>query len=340
MERHALPGEDLLRLPNCLPPLAGTVTRIRWLAALIGAFSLACSGDAAIPTSSSTPSEPQTAAPIDPAISTTATATAWRVEDFSKYGGSTATWSANPYGWRVEGPSWHHKEKIAIDTKELYNGHPTLRYDWPGPAGGGGWGGCNTDPAIVAAYKGPNGRELWIEVTHKFASNFSNKGPGCGSTAYKFLLMWRSIGDRYDIVNGVYNSWWSAGPQRPAYKVVSDGTGSWCSGYDSNCRWGYGPNQSRYLASLPGKQWDGLWHIYRVHIRISSSATTADGIYEVWVDGKQTVGRYGMTNAKADGTWSGRISEIYLGANSNSGTSTATKTWWGHLKIWSTNPGW
>ncbi len=267
----------------------------------------------------------------------------WLNEDFSTYGGSTATWKSNPRGWMIgSAPSWFHQEKIFIDTQQLYNGHPTLRYDWPGPAGGGGWGGCETDPAIVADYLAPNAREVWIEVAHKFRNDFNAQGPGCGSYGYKFLLMWRPTGDRFDIVNGNVGKWWSGGPQNPPYSGTAycDSNGCYCSGFDSNCRWGYGPNQSQYLPNVPGTQWDGLWHIYRVHLRISSSATTADGLFEVWVDGKQTVGKYNMTNATAAGTWSGRLSEIFLGSNSNSGTYTATQTWWGHLKVWTANPGW
>jgi len=264
----------------------------------------------------------------------------WRNEDFSTYGGSTATWKSDPHDWMLYGPSWFNQQQIFLDTQELYNGHPTLRYDWPGPAAGNGWGGCNTDKAIIADYKAPPAREVWIEVSHKFRSDFNDQGPGCGSFAYKFLLMWRPNGDRYDLINGVYGNWWSAAPQQPPYAQVCDASGCWCSGFDSNCRWGYGPNQSQYLANVPGKQWDGQWHLYRVHILISSCASCADGTYEVWVDGKQVVGRYKMANVKADGTWAGNLSEIFLGSNSNSGTATATQTWWGHLKIWTSSPGW
>jgi hypothetical protein len=264
----------------------------------------------------------------------------WRNEDFTTYGGSTTSWRSNPHGWMIGvPPTWFNQGKIALDGQELYNGHPTLRYDWPGPAEAG-WGGCSTDKAIVADYLAPATREVWIEVAHKFRSDFNNLGPGCGPSAYKFLLMWRPNGDRYDVINGVYGTWRSSAPQNPPYPMLPETTGSYCTGYDSNCRWGYGPNQSQYLPNIPGNQWDGQWHLYRVHIRISSSATTPDGVYEVWVDGRQVLGRYGMANAKADGTWTGRLNEIFLGSNSNSGTYAPTKTWWGHLKIWTSNPGW
>ncbi len=337
--------------PLTLRACAATRGRLRRLiAALIGATVIACGNEISEPAGNSTPSSTDdpagNSAPSstdDPTITAlTSSVAPWRTEDFTTYGGSTTTWKANPHGWMYSASSWMHQELVKLDTQTLYNGHPTLRYDWPGPPAGKPWGGCDTDPAISAAYKAPSPREIWIEVAHRFRADFNARGPGCGAYGYKLLLMWRPIGDRYDIVNGNYGNWWSGGPQNPAYSRAAycNSNGCYCSGYDSNCRWGYGPNQSQYLPNVPGKQWDGLWHIYRVHIRISSSATTPDGIYEIWVDGKKVVGRYGMKNAKADGTWSGRISEIALGSNSNSGTYVPTQTWWGHLKIWTSNPGW
>jgi hypothetical protein len=313
------------------------------VAALIGAVAIACGADT--PTSSPVEAAPETAPAADETPSITpltasASAAPWRVEEFNSYGGSTTNWRSDPHDWMVSPAAWNHQEKAFLDTQVLYNGHPTLRYDWPGPPAGKPWGGCSTDPAILASYKAPATREVWIEATHMFRKDFNNAGPGCGPRAYKFLMMWRPNGDRYDIINGVYGTWRSSAPQRPAYPKSPSTTGAYCTGYNSDCRWGYGPNQSQYLANVPGNQWDGLWHTYRVHIRISSSSTATDGIYEVWVDGKKVVGRYGMTNTKADGTWSGRLSEIYLGSNSNSGTYVPTKTWWGHVKIWTSSPGW
>jgi hypothetical protein len=261
------------------------------------------------------------------------------LEDFSSYGGSTATWKANPHDWMVGASSWMHQEQIHIDTQELYNGHPTLRYDWPGPGGGGGWGGCNTDPAITADYRGPTAREVWVEVVHKFRSDWNDRGPGCNFGEYKFLLLWRQS-DRFGIGNGHDGaSWWSASPQSPVF----DGYAPYCSteGGGENCRWGYGKDQEQYRATVPDRHWDGEWHVYRVHVRIPAVKGNADGIYEVWVDGVQTVGRYGRTFIdNANGEFTTRISEIMLGSNSNSGTLVPTQTWWGHLKVWTSNPGW
>ena len=285
----------------------------------------------------------------------------WRTEDFSTYGGNTATWKSDPHAWMVgEGDgTWFHQEQIHIDTQELYNGHPTLRYDWPGPgvrtitsgadAGKDYWAGCSTDPAIVADYKAPTGREVWIEVAHKFRSDFNNKPAGCGVSAYKFLLIWRPVGDRFDLVNNtILNTWGSDHPQMPPQSQVtsSDGNITYCADPNGgtegwHCALGYGANQSSLLPNVPGRQWDGQWHIYRFYVANSSSNTATDGAYVMWIDGKKVKEVRGINTTNTfTGKWSSTISEIFLGSNSNSGTATATATWWGHLKIYTGNPGW
>jgi len=267
-----------------------------------------------------------------------ASATPWRVEDFTTYGGSTSKWKSDPHDWMYSASSWMHQERIVLDTKNLYNGHPTLRYDWPGPAAGSPWGGCNTDPAIQASYKAPSNREVWIEVAHKFRSDWYPLGPNCNAGGYKLLLLWRES-DRFDIINFVNaKNWWSGSPQKAPYSGYS-----YCStsGAGENCRWGYGKDQSQFLSSLPGMHWDSQWHIYRVHLRIPAVKGNTDGIYEIWIDGKKVLNRYNRTFiANNTGAFLNHITSIALGSNSNSGTRVATQTWWGHLKIWTSNPGW
>ena len=263
----------------------------------------------------------------------------WLVEDFTSYQGSTARWRANPHGWRVgTGTRWFHQQKIFLDTLELYEGHPTLRYEWPGPAEPR-WGGCRTDPAIVASYQAPEAREIWVEVVHKFRRDWNNRGPGCKFGEYKFLLLWRKS-DRFGIGNGHDGAtWWSASPQSPVFP----GYEPYCSteGAGESCRWGYGQGQEQYRGSVPDRHWDGKWHVYRLHIRIPAVKGDTDGVYEIWVDGVQTVGRYGRTFINnRSGEFTGRVTEIMLGSNSNSGTLVPTQTWWGHLKIWTSSPGW
>jgi hypothetical protein len=312
----------------------------RLVAAVVGVTVIACgSNDLAAPPGSATEDTP--GMNDTPAITALTTSVApWRNEDFTTYGGSTNTWKLDPHDWMVSPSSWMHTEKIVLDTKMLYNGHPTLRYDWPGPAAGKPWGGCNTDPAISASYKMPAAREVWIEVVHKFRSDWNDRGPGCGFGEYKFLLPLRAADRMGGIGNGhLGSSWWSSSAQSPVFS----GFGTYCStgGVGENCQWGYGSGQSQYLASIPGKHWDGLWHTYRVHVRFPAIKGEKTGTFEIWVDGVKVLGRYNRTFINAsNGYFSPRFVELMLGSNSNSGTLVATQTWWGHLKIWTTSPGW
>jgi hypothetical protein len=304
----------------------------------------------------------------------------WLYEDFTSYSGSTSTWKANPHGWMAgTGTTWFNQQQIFLDTQELYNGHPTLRYDWPscghgtisltnttGDAGKDKWCGCMTDPAIVADYKMPAASEVWIEATHKFASDWDDRGwkqiqnadgswgafvdptftdPSamCAFGEYKFLLTLRTE----DRIGGIGNghegtSWWSATAQSPALQETLD-AGTHCSvgGVGENCQWGYGASQSQYLPTLPGRQWDGQWHTYRLHVRFPAVKGEATGVFEVWVDGVKTVGRYNRNFINnTTGYFANHFIELMLGSNSNSGTKKPTSTWWGHLKVWTSNPGW
>ena len=278
----------------------------------------------------------------------------WRTEDFSTYGGNTATWKSDPHAWMVgEGDgTWFHQEQIHIDTQELYNGHPTLRYDWPGPgvrtitsgadAGKDYWAGCSTDPAIVADYKAPTGREVWIEVAHKFRSDFNNKPAGCGVSAYKFLLIWRPVGDRFDLVNNtILNTWGSDHPQMPPQSQVtsSDGNITYCADPNGEpragtARSGMAPTSRRCCPMFRADSGMGSGTSTGSTSPTRRATRRTDGAYVMWIDGKKVKEVRGInTTNTSTGKWSSTISEIFLGSNSNSGTATATASWWGHLKI-------
>jgi hypothetical protein len=324
--------------------LAGNRFVIRRSALALGLLAAIACGDSAMEPAGSTGETTPDNPGVTPLTVSASAASPWRVEDFTTYGGSTTNWKNDPHNWMVTPSDWMHTEKITLDTKNTYNGHPTLRYNWPGPSAGKPWGGCNTDPAISSSYWAPSTREVWIEFVHKFASNWNDRGPGCAFGEYKFLLMWR-LSDRFDIINGHVGGgggsgiqWWSASPQKVPF---SGYTACSTAGSGENCRWAYGQGQSTFSTAIPGDHWDGQWHVYRVHLRIPATKGNTDGVYEVWVDGKKVLGRYNRTFINnATGAFLNKITSIQLGSNSNSGTYSATQTWWGHLKIWTSNPGW
>jgi hypothetical protein len=268
----------------------------------------------------------------------------WRNEDFSSYT-SDQHWQSDPWGWMITAPTWFNQYAIHIDRSVTYNGHPTLRMDWPNPPAGmtaSAW--CMTDITREAGYKAPDAPEVWIEYAHQFASNFNtnfnNAGGACSVAEYKFLMHWlKSPGTgRFDFTNGMWGfQWWGANP----YSTDQTAYGSNCSGLGWKCRLGYGDGQDVYRSSVPSTSlYDGQWHIYRVHVKLPNTMGEATGVLEFWIDGKLVKRLANQTFIRKDGSFGNRFEFFSLGGNSNSGTSQATAQWWGHLKIWTANPGW
>ncbi|MGH7628395.1 MAG: hypothetical protein ACREOF_03235 [Gemmatimonadales bacterium] len=266
----------------------------------------------------------------------------WRNETFSTYT-SDAHWRSDPWDWMPGAPTWWNQDAIHIDRSVTYDGHPTLRYDWPAPPDGDASYWCGKDITREAGYRMPDVPEVWIEVVHKFAPTFNtnstSSGGSCGVGQYKFLLIWRkwTSGDRFGLSNGTRGrEWWASHAQTAGETAF----GTNCSGIGWNCRLGYGTGQEQYLASVPGPLWDGQWHTYRVHIKLPTVKGENTGVHEMWIDGKLVKRVTGADFIRPDGQWSNRLDFIGLGSNSNSGTTQATSNWWGHLKVWTSNPGW
>lgn len=238
------------------------------------------------------------------------------------------------------------------------------------------WGGCFANQEIDARYLFPTlaegGGEVWFRILHKFAANWDDRGykqvdngdgtwgpfiqplTQCTASEYKFLLFFPNTGSRFDLINGhSASSWWAASPQTPkeddTIAICKDAQGGGhCSGGGNGCnnQLGWGDNlddqtQYRTLIGNIGKQWDGQWHEYWVHLKMSQSDTDFTGKYEIWIDGQKVLGRYNrLTKGAVDGILVRRIFTVALGSNCNSGTKEATSSWWGGIRIYTTNPGW
>ena len=270
----------------------------------------------------------------------------WRDETFSTYT-SDEHWRSNPWGWQSTAPDWYNQGAIHIDRSVTYNGHPTLRYDWPAPPYGDASNWCGKDITRAAGYKLPQVKEVWLEVAHRFATTFNtnviNHGGYCPVGEYKHVLIWRSgagASNRWSVSNGTYGSMrWSAHPSHNTQPTPN------CSGIGWKCRLGYGGSgtndQSQYLGNVPSSMhWDGQWHIYRFHIRLPQARGDNTGLYEIWIDGRLVKRVTGEDFISTDDVWTDYLSHVALGTNANAGTSQQTNTWWGHLRIWTSNPNW
>jgi hypothetical protein len=258
----------------------------------------------------------------------------WLDEDFSRYT-SMDHYKSNPFGWNVTPPSWAHQEQFSWGPG--YNGSKqSLQYNWPGVDRATT---CGSDYAITSIYKAPQVPEVWIEFVHQYATTFNtnttNVGGTCNFGEYKMLLLWRSVGDRFDLVNGHGGySWWSGNPQSP-YAVSTSTTPCSQAGSGGNCE------VTALGKGTSAMRWDGQWHVYRVHIKFNSAQGVKDGVFQIWVDGQlvKDLRNIDMTNY-SNGLWTNRLQSIMLGSNSNSGTSQPTYTRWGRVRVWTGSPGW
>lgn len=232
-------------------------------------------------------------------------------EDFSTYS-STSDLIANPRGVFKSNEDWN-PQKIVLDRSVGYGGSSrSMRYDFPAS-------GCGSKTISRGVKPIPSHtRELWLEVVARFAGNFSTLMPSSYNCSYapqyKFLFgVLPGGGGRFDVYAGTFGwRWDGAYPGKPgAY------TG---------------------LKSPFGNGFDGKWHTYRVHWKLSSSPTTSDGVYEMWMDGVKVVNGLGIrTDSKG---YPNEFYVIRLGANINNGPAQAQSVWWGMVRLYSGNPGW
>lgn len=83
------------------------------------------------------------------------------VEEFTY--SSTSDMLADPRGIYLPGESIG-TDRISLDQSVLFNGHPTMRYDWPTNA---------NEPTITRSMKVPNGtNKIWVEAWVRFPSNY------------------------------------------------------------------------------------------------------------------------------------------------------------------------
>ncbi len=239
-------------------------------------------------------------------------------EDFSGYR-SIAEMAASPQSRYLPFGAWHSPNRMSLDTAHGFRGsRQALRYDYRR--------GDPKEFTILLPIRPPDHSEFWMEIWAKFSSNFCTAHPGRDvAGALKFILFKLPDYSRMDLVAGLFPNqacdeaqWWSASmdARRPG-GAIEERVGD------------YRP------------RWDGQWHRYRFHGRLSSAPGAADGAYEVWVDDAQWVDRQGVdTRVKGGTVHYTRWAEFNLGANLNDGSARDMSLWWGLVTIWTSAPSW
>ena len=250
--------------------------------------------------------------------------TPWFEEDFSEYT-STADMVSDPRG--IYTNEDNHTDRMALDQAVGWgNLTQSMRYDWPDRTSEGTTTGTNGycgSYYIGRALTPPSSvQEVWGEFYVRFSPGFTTVAPsgwGCGSNPDLKLIFGRTLPDarfQVKVGNGPNQEW------------------GW--------RWPNGPEYN-----LPAAQWpstdvfNGQWIRIRIHWKYSTTTTSADGIYQLWINDQvaaDTSGVNSLANNLTD-----PITAIYgfwLGENMNQGPGQPESMWWGRIRLWNTDPGW
>jgi hypothetical protein len=246
----------------------------------------------------------------------------WVEENFASYTSTTQlVTNPNPFAW-IQGGYALQTDHIVLDQSVGYAAGgltQSMRYDFPAFASRT----PQYDYSIhLGAFHFPGvitvGQELWVECVVRFDRNFNTNSGGTGGIDYKFILMGYTSGtNRTEVKSGTM----SGSGRDFSTNTPGNIADTWLFTVPD-----FGGNNTGV--------WDGAWHTYRIYQKVASSATVADGIWRVWVDGvlsmNQLAAPYTLT----------AYDILMPGANNNQGPTVAASVWWGRIRAWNTNPGW
>jgi hypothetical protein len=239
--------------------------------------------------------------------------------DFSKYASTTAlmqdcTNSGGPWQCFED----QGTQNISLDLSPGYGAsNRSLPYTFPDRSGSSGRCG---DYSISRTIEIPSTvTEVWFEVVAMFSENFVTRAPStwnCNSNPdYKFIGGGFPHDGRMTLNVGVFGQDWEA-----------------------NAPGNFWTSSNGQFARRP-PTWDGKWHRYRFHWKVSSTTTSGDGIVRIWIDDELVVNQTAVSMNQSGSRIRG-FNRIMLGLNLNQGPGQIQKIWWGDVNSWNTNPGW
>ena len=105
---------------------------------------------------------------------------------------------------------------------------------------------------------------------------------------------------------------------------------------------GYYLNQNSPSVTPP-QLWNGAWHTVRLHIRHSTTATSNDGVLQVWINGvlKHNESGFSTPRPSAEGGGPDALSGFSFAHNKDDGPPNVDMyLWWGPIRVYTVNPGW
>ncbi|HWZ27239.1 MAG TPA: hypothetical protein VNX15_01670, partial [Gemmatimonadales bacterium] len=235
-------------------------------------------------------------------------------ENFSEYS-STTNMLADPRGIYSTGEDAATTQMVLDQTVGYDSSTQSMRFDYPDRTGEGGSGttGRCTDYTIGRNINFPsNLTEVWIETVVKFQSGFATVAPsawGCTSAAAYKMVFGRTPTGRFNLVLGIFGS---------------------------DYTFGWPTNQEPSDDPMPFSPFDGQWHVYRMHFKVSTPAgsSTSNAACELWVDGVAVKSYTSIVETNA------YLYGVAVGRNMNQGPGQAQSMWWGRVTIWDQDPQW
>jgi hypothetical protein len=252
-------------------------------------------------------------------------------EDFSTYS-SSAEIRSDPNGWFY----WQGEQNIHLDRSVSPPGQTqSLRYTYH-----------SRDDADHVTPKGRLGylwdmmgggksdyQEVWIEVKHRFSSNFTMEGhdsyrtaPNPPASGLKLVHI-----HYYRLEDGF------SGPN--SFRLdFHNGDGGDLKAQQGGDNWDnqhfFDPNS---IANNPKAMFDGrTWHVQRLHIRVGGNSRNLPHLMEWWMNGHHM----GVSKAEHPGSGVPYINAVQIGANMNRYAPEDQHIWWAYVKIWKRDPGW
>jgi len=212
------------------------------------------------------------------------------------------------------------------DTVSAPTGGKTMQFMYNHPSDG-----CNTI-TLGRSFRLPSPqREVWAEFNTRFSTTFTTANDKCPPNALKFIF-----GD----TEAPLNFRWSLdlGTDGPPFNTIEEERPFPSLGAEYLNLNNHGKAGELFSASL----YDGKWHTFRMHIKTSSTSSTPDGIWEIWIDGVLKHREVNFIVDRKDGTNNpDRVEGFSFAHNKDDGPPNVTMyIWWGPVRVYTSNPAW
>jgi hypothetical protein len=185
--------------------------------------------------------------------------------------------------------------------------------------------GCNSITIRRAFKFAQVQQEVWAEFKVRFSTNFTTANSACAPNDHKLIF-----GD----TKGDQSSRWAfyVGADSPPRHTLMVQRPEPTPG-------AVYPNQ-RNAPSAEALWQSGTWHTVRLHIKHSTTMTSGDGIWEVWLDGVLIHRETGFNTNNAAGSFE-RLMGFSFAHNKDDGPPDVDMfLWWGPITVYRANPGW